>query len=78
MAWMGIMAGICTSPSPSSYPIEKIRDFPYPYSYPINAGILRQNGDEFGQYPQGRVYLSSLLVREDCKSYTSTISNLQL
>ena len=37
MAGTGIMAGICTSP--------------YPYPYPVNAGILRQNGDGFGQYP---------------------------
>jgi len=51
------MAGICTSP----YPIEKVGDSPYPY--PVNAGIPRQNGDEFGQYPWGRVYLPSLIVR---------------
>jgi len=35
MAGTGIVAGICTSPS--SYPIEKVRDSPYPY--PVNAGI---------------------------------------
>jgi len=54
------MAGICTSPSPSPspYPIEKIGDSPYPY--PVNAGIPCQNGDEFGQYPRGWVYLPSL------------------
>ena len=50
------MAGICTSP----YPIEKVGDFPYPYPYPVNAGIPRQKGDGFGQYPRGRVYLPSL------------------
>jgi len=64
MAETGIVAGICTSPSssPSSspYPIEKIGDSPYPYPYPVNAGIFRQNGGEFGQYPRGRVYLPSL------------------
>jgi len=60
MAGTGIMAGICTSSSPSLSPIEKIGDFPYPYPYPINAGIRRQNEDEFGQYLQKRVYLSSL------------------
>ena len=52
------MAGICTSP----YPIEKVGDSPYPYSYPINAGIPRQNGDEFGQYPREQVYLPSLVA----------------
>jgi len=31
---------------PSPYPIEKIGDSPYPY--PVNAGIPRQNGNEFG------------------------------
>ena len=48
------MAGICTSPSPSPYPIEKIGNSPYSYPYPVNAGIPRQNGDGFGQYPQGK------------------------
>jgi len=43
------MARICTSPYPSSYPIEKVGDFPYPYLYLVNVGILRQNRDEFGQ-----------------------------
>jgi len=54
MAGTSIMVGICTSPSPSPYPIEKIRDSPYPcpYAYLVNAGIFRQNGDGFGQYPQ--------------------------
>ena len=52
------MAGICTS----SYPIEKVGDSPYPYTYSVNAGISRQNGDEFGQYPRERVYLPSLCV----------------
>jgi len=56
------MAGICTSPYPSLYLIEKVGDSPYPYPYPVNAGILRQNGDGFGQYPRGRVYLPSLLT----------------
>jgi len=27
------MAGICTSPYPSPYPTEKVRDSPYPYPY---------------------------------------------
>jgi len=61
MAGTGIMAGICTSPYPSPYPTEKVGDSPYPYSYPVNAGILHQNGDGFGQYPRGRVYLPSLV-----------------
>jgi len=58
MAGTGIMAGIRTSP----YPIEKVGDSPYPYPYPVNAGIPRQNGDGFGQYPRRRVYLPSLAV----------------
>jgi len=37
MAGTGIMAGIYSS----SYPIEKIGDSPYSYSYPVNAGIPR-------------------------------------
>jgi len=51
MAGTSIMAGIYSSPSlsPSPYPIEKIGDSSYPYPYPVNAGIPRQNGDEFGQ-----------------------------
>jgi len=59
------MAGIYTSPSPSPYPIEKVGDspYPYPYPYPVNAGIPHQNGDRFGQYPRGRVYLPSLPMR---------------
>ena len=57
MAGTGIMAGICTSP----YPIEKVGDSPYPYPYPVNAEIPRQNRDRFGQYPRGRVYLSSIV-----------------
>ena len=56
MAGTCIMAGICTPP----YPTEKVGDSPY--SYPVNAGIPRQNGDGFGQYPRGRVYLPSLCV----------------
>jgi len=54
MAGTSIMARIYSSPSP----IEKIGDSLYPY--PVNAGISRQNGDGFGQYPRGRVYLPSL------------------
>jgi len=56
MTWTGIMAGICTSSYPSLYPIEKVGDSPYP----VNAGIPCQNGDVFRQYPQKRVYLTSL------------------
>jgi len=36
------MAGICTSPYPSPYPIEKVGDSPYPY--PVNAGIPVKTG----------------------------------
>ena len=46
MAGTGIMAGICTSPYPFSYPTEKVGDSPYPYPYPVNARILRQNGTD--------------------------------
>jgi len=49
---------------PSLYPVEKIGDSPYPYPYPVNAGIPCENGDGFGQYPWGRVYLSSLVEWE--------------
>ena len=62
MAGTGIMAGICTSSYPSPYPTEKVGDSPYPYPYTVNAGIPCQNGDGFGQYPRGRVYLPSLLL----------------
>jgi len=54
------MAGICASSYSSPHPIEKVGDSPYPF--PVNAGIPRQNGDGFGQYPRGRVYLSSLFM----------------
>jgi len=60
MAETGIMAGICTSQYPSPSPIEKIEDSPYPY--PVNAGILHQNEDEFRQYPRRRVYLPSRII----------------
>jgi len=40
---------ICTS----SYLIEKVRDSPYPYTYPVNARILRQNGDGSGNTHEG-------------------------
>jgi len=56
------MARICTSPYPSPYPTEKVRDFPYPYPYPVNTRISHQNENGFEQYPQERIYLSSLLV----------------
>jgi len=60
MAGMSIMTGICTSPYPSLYLIEKVRDSSYSYPYLVNAGILRQNRDEFGQYPRGQIYLPYL------------------
>jgi len=54
------MAGICTSP----YPIEKVRDSPYPYSYtyPVNAGILRKKRGRIRTIPTGRVYLLSVVI----------------
>ena len=60
MAGTSIMVRIYLSPSTYPYPIEKIGDSPYPYPYSVNAEILRQNGDEFGQYTRRRVYLPSL------------------
>ena len=56
MAGTDIMVRICTSPSLCS--IEKVEDSPYPY--PVNVGILRQNGGEFKQYLRKQVYLLSL------------------
>jgi len=56
MAGTGIMAGICTSP----YPTEKVGNSSYPYPYPVNAGIPRQNGDSPSK--RGRVYLPSLVA----------------
>ena len=50
------MAGICTF----LYPTEKVGDSSYPYPYPVNTKISRQNRDRFEQYPRERVYLSSL------------------
>jgi len=64
----GYYGGVCKS----SYPIEKVGDFLYPYPYPVNAGIPRQNGDRFGQYPQGRVYLPSLHTHTHTHTYPPT------
>jgi len=44
------MAGICVSPYPFSYPIQKVGDSPYSCSYAVNAGIFCQNGNKFKQY----------------------------
>ena len=65
MTRTGIMAGtgmgrICTSSYLSLYLIEKVRNSPYPYPYSVNVEIFRQNGEGFGQYPRGRVYLPSI------------------
>ena len=74
MAGTGIMADICTSPYPSPYPTEKVGDSPYPYPYPVNARIPHQNGDGFGQYPRGRVYLPSLPLRvSGCNPYLESL-----
>jgi len=70
------MAEICTSPYPSSYPIEKVGDSPYPHSYPVNAEILRQNGNGFGQYPQRQIYLPFLSVY--IPEYISICENIVL
>ena len=75
MVGTSIMAGIYSSPSPSPYPypIEKIGDSPYPYPYPVNAGIPRQIGDGFGQYPRGWVYLPSLSLPHDPFHLSSSV-----
>jgi len=55
MTGMDIMASmrrICTSSYPSAYPNGKVENFLYPYSYPVNMRISRQNGDELEQYPR--------------------------
>lgn len=39
MAGTVIMTRICISPYPSPYPIKKIQDSPYPYSFPVNARL---------------------------------------
>jgi len=57
------------------YPIEKVKYFPYLYLYPVNVEILSQNGDEFEQYPQERVYLLSLL--KDGVSYVKSKYEIQ-
>jgi len=49
---------ICTS----RYPIEKVRNFSYPYL--VNMRISRQNVNRFGQYFREQVYLSSLIIME--------------
>jgi len=46
-------------PSSTEYPIEKVGYFPYPYL--INTKISCQNENEFDQYPQKWIYLSSLI-----------------
>jgi len=61
MVGTGIMASmemgrICTL----TYPIEKVRNFSYPYL--INVRILHQNGNKFGLYSRGRIYLQFLII----------------
>jgi len=41
-----------------------IHPHPHPDTQLKKSGIPRQNGDGFGQYERGRVYLSSLLTNE--------------
>jgi len=45
MAGTSMMAKIYTSSYPSPYPIEKVGNSPYSYS--VNARILRQNENKF-------------------------------
>jgi len=54
------MGQICISPYLSSYPIEKVGYFSYPYS--VNERIFRQDVNGFGQYPRGWMYLSHLIL----------------
>jgi len=73
MVGTGIMVGICTS----SYLIEKVENSPYPYPYPVNAGIPRQNGDEFGQYPRGEFicHLYGVLENNFCRLKHGILEN---
>jgi len=48
MVETGIMAGICTSPCPSSYPIEKVGDSSYPYPYQSMRGFAVKTGTGSG------------------------------
>jgi len=41
--------GDMSIPYTSPYPIEKVQNSQYLYSYSINVEIPRQNGNEFGQ-----------------------------
>jgi len=62
MVGTNILAGIKTGTRrmcTSSYPIEKVRNFPYL----INVRILHQNGDGFKEYLRRRIYLSSLFQK---------------
>jgi len=47
------MAGICTFTYSSPYPIEKVRDFPYPYSYLVNGGIFPSKQERIRAIPTG-------------------------
>ena len=46
--------------SSCSYPIEKLRNSPYPYK--VNVFSVKTGTSEFEQYPLVRVYLSSLIL----------------
>jgi len=83
MAETSIMAGmgmgtrrIYTSSYPSPYSIEKVRDSPYPCPYPVNAEILRQNGDGFGQYPPEQVAISTSSPKDYLLSQSKYIADL--
>jgi len=69
---MGIWAGICIFSSSS--PIENFGYYSYPYSYLVNAGIFRQNGNKFRWYPQVQIYLPSLVEMSLPKLTTITSS----
>jgi len=47
------MTGICTSPYPSPYPIEKVGDFWYTYPYSINAGDSPSKRERVRAIPTG-------------------------
>ena len=52
---------------PHPHPHTQLKKSGIPHTHththtPVNAGIPRQNGDKFEQYPRRRVYLPSLMM----------------
>jgi len=63
------MAGICTSPYPSPYPIEKVGDSLYPYPYPVNAGFSVKTVTGSGNTHEGRFICHLYFSARRCCSY---------